>query len=830
MVELDGHRFKLTNLGKVLYPDTGTTKAEVIGYFAEVAPVMVPLLAGRPCTRKRWPDGVRSQPFFQKNTDASTPTWVRQESIEHTSGTNHYPVVDHASTLAWLAQNAALELHVPQWRFDDAGTPRHPDRLVFDLDPGPGVGLAECAEVARRVRDRLWSSGVRLPVVPVTSGSKGLHLYLALDGTLTSQQASEWARAMAEAVEGDLPDLVVSRMTKALRTGKVFIDWSQNNGNKTTIAPYSLRGRETPTAAAPRDWDELDDPELRHLDMHEVLARLRESGGADPMAQLSAEQAPARRSSSGSRTRVSAAAAAAATAEQDKLAAYRAKRSADRTPEPVPAAAALPVGGNDTFVIQEHHATRLHYDVRLERGGVLVSWAVPKNLPTDQGQNRLAVHTEDHPLEYATFSGTIPKGEYGGGRMSIWDSGHYVTDKWRDDEVIVWFDGARTKGRYAFIRTGGDNWLAHLMADQTPPKTGASPAASSPEPARRATRRARTEPDAAALEPPPTGIEPMAASAGSVAALAKDADWRFEGKWDGIRAIARVGPDVFELRSRTGRDITAGYPELAELAELLDGHSVVLDGEIVAYATAAGPSGDGAGRTDFGLLQQRMNLVRPAEVRTMVDAVPVTYLAFDVLYVDGISLLHRGYDTRRQLLQALPLHGDRVRVPEALTGTVQEALDATDELGWEGVVAKRATSVYQPGKRSGSWIKLKHQRTQEVVLVGWKPGNGRRAGTIGSLLLAVPADDGRLRYAGKVGTGFTDAILDDLFRRLDELRTPTSAVVGTVPRAEARGAVWVEPELVGEIVFTEWTHDDHVRAASWRGLRPDKRPQDVRLE
>jgi bifunctional non-homologous end joining protein LigD len=322
----------------------------------------------------------------------------------------------------------------------------------------------------------------------------------------------------------------------------------------------------------------------------------------------------------------------------------------------------------------------------------------------------------------------------------------------------------------------------------------------------------------------------MAASAGSVAELAGDADWRFEGKWDGIRAIARVGPGVFELHSRTGRDITAGYPELEELADLLDGHSVVLDGEIVAYATASGPSKDGAGRTDFGLLQQRMNLLRPADVRKMVDVVPVTYLAFDVLYVDGVSLLGRGYDTRRQLLHALPLHGDRVRVPEALDGTVRDALDRTDELGWEGVVAKRATSVYQPGKRSGSWIKLKHQRTQEVVLVGWKPGNGRRAGTIGSLLLAVPGDDGGLRYAGKVGTGFTDAILDDLYRRLDELRTTTSAVADTVPRAEARGARWVQPELVGEIVFTEWTHERHVRAASWRGLRPDKRPADVRLE
>ena len=230
-IELDGHRLALTHLRKVLYPATGTTKSDIIGYFAEVAHAMIPHLAERPVTRKRWPDGVTTAPFFHKDLPKGTPTWVTRRVIQHSDGPKQYPVVDSPATLAWLGQIAALELHVPQWRFDEwrTGTAgeddpdddiqeskfgvAHPDRLVFDLDPGPGVGLLECAEVARAVRKRMKDT----PLVPVTSGSKGIHLYSRLDGSLTSDEASALAREIAEAIEQDMPDLVVSRMAKVLR-------------------------------------------------------------------------------------------------------------------------------------------------------------------------------------------------------------------------------------------------------------------------------------------------------------------------------------------------------------------------------------------------------------------------------------------------------------------------------------------------------------------------------------------------------------------------------------------------------------------------------------
>jgi bifunctional non-homologous end joining protein LigD len=311
----------------------------------------------------------------------------------------------------------------------------------------------------------------------------------------------------------------------------------------------------------------------------------------------------------------------------------------------------------------------------------------------------------------------------------------------------------------------------------------------------------------------------MLATAGSAADISNDADWRFEGKWDGIRALATFGPGGLKLQSRAGNDFTHSYPELQVLLDLLDGHSGVLDGEIVAL--------DEKGRTSFSRLQQRMNLAAARDVARVRKEVPVQFWLFDVLHLDGVSLLRKRYDVRRQVLQALPISGDICRVPDQLTGSVADALRGSVDLQWEGIVAKRLDSTYLPGKRSHSWIKIKNFRDLEVVIVGWKPGAGRREGSLGSLLLAVPDADRNLRYAGKVGTGFTDTILDQLMKALEPLRSNRSAVADSVPRADALGAIWVRPELVGEVKYGEWTPDRRLRATSWRGLRPDKSPADL---
>ncbi|MEJ7648195.1 MAG: non-homologous end-joining DNA ligase [Nakamurella sp.] len=290
-----GQEFKVTTPERVFYPAAGTTKADVIDYYLAIADVMLPHLAGRPVTRRRWTDGVGGPEFYAKDVEPGTPEWMRTVQIVHGSGPKFYPVIDSAAGLGWLGQVGALEVHVPQWGVPPAdgpstatstGSQRHPDRVVFDLDPGPGTGLPECARVALYLRDRLGALGERM--VPVTSGSKGLHLYVPMDTEITSEEASGWACLAAEQVEKAIPELVVSRMSKALRSNKVFIDWSQNNGKKNTISPYSMRGREHPTVAAPRTWEEIEAPRLEHLDYREVLERV--AAGLDPMSTLVREE------------------------------------------------------------------------------------------------------------------------------------------------------------------------------------------------------------------------------------------------------------------------------------------------------------------------------------------------------------------------------------------------------------------------------------------------------------------------------------------------------------------------------------------------------------
>lgn len=749
-------RLKLTNAEKVLYPATGTTKSDIFDYYTRIAEVMIPHIAGRPATRKRWPNGVDEESFFEKQLAASAPDWLPRASVTHRSGTTTYPIIDSPAGLAWIAQQAALEVHVPQWRFVAEWTrsraeelkPGPATRLVFDLDPGEGVTMAQLAEVAHAVRELI--TGIGLTTYPLTSGSKGLHLYTPLAEPVSTKGATVLAKRVAQQLEKTMPKLVTSTMTKSLRAGKIFLDWSQNNGSKTTIAPYSLRGREHPTVAAPRTWEELDDPSLRQLRYDEVLERVARDG--DLLAPLD-EDAPM----------------------PDRLSKYRSMRDASKTPEPVPVAKPA-VGQGNSFVIQEHHARRLHYDFRLERDGVLVSWAVPKNLPETPSVNHLAVHTEDHPLEYGGFEGNIPKGEYGAGKVVIWDSGTYEAEKFNDSaekgEVIVNLRGSKISGRYALIQTNGDQWLAHRMKDQKVFEFDT--------------------------------IAPMLATHGSVTAL-KASQWAFEGKWDGYRLLLEADHGALRVRSRRGREVTQEYSELRSLAEDLAEHHVILDGEAVVL--------DASGVPSFHEMQNRRRGSR------------VQFWAFDVLYLDGRSLLRATYRDRRKVLEMLGAGSDLI-VPDLLPGDGAQALERSGKRGWEGVIAKRRDSTYQPGRRSSSWIKDKHWQTQEVVIGGWKAGEGGRSSGIGSLLMGIPTADG-LHFAGRVGTGFTERDLASLKKTLAPLHTDESPFHPPLPRSEARGVTYVEPVLVGEVRYSEWTPDDRLRQSSWRGLRPDKEASEV---
>jgi bifunctional non-homologous end joining protein LigD len=467
------------------------------------------------------------------------------------------------------------------------------------------------------------------------------------------------------------------------------------------------------------------------------------------------------------------------------LSEYNAKRDFDATPEPSGATAPARDGEPLRFVVQEHHARALHWDLRLERDGVLLSWAVPKGIPPTPERNHLAVRTEDHPLEYLTFQGDIPNGQYGAGTMGVWDSGTYETHKFEPREVMITFHGRRVEGKYVLFQTRGKDWMIHRMDPPQDPERHAMPSAIAPMLAMLVTE-------------PPAGD-----------------GWAWELKWDGVRAVGYLDGGRIRLMSRNGNDVTRRYPELRALGASFGARDAIVDGEIVAF--------DDDGRPDFQRLQRRMHVEGESTIRRLVNQVPVTYVLFDLLWLDGRSLVDESYEQRRAALLALDLRGPSWQTPPHEAGDGEATLDVSKRFGLEGVVVKRVESPYRPGKRTREWLKVKNHLRQEFVVGGYTAGEGRRHGEIGALLIGY-YDDGVLRYAGKVGTGFTDAELSRLAEQLDPLQRETSAFGAGRP---PRDAVWVEPELVAEVQFSEWTTSGAARHPAYLGLRDDKSAADV---
>ncbi len=462
---------------------------------------------------------------------------------------------------------------------------------------------------------------------------------------------------------------------------------------------------------------------------------------------------------------------------------YRRKRDPKQTPEPF---GGKKRGKQPIFVVQRHDARRLHYDFRLERNGALASWAVPKGVPLEPGEQHLAVHVEDHPLEYATFEGVIPKGQYGAGPVEIWDSGTYeLVEEKKNGGLTVRLEGKRLQGTWALVpaKLSGDpkNWLIVRKRDE-----------SAPAPRKRA------------------DYKPMLATLARE--VPKGSGWLFEVKWDGYRAIGRVAGGNATLTSRNGNDLSERFPSVAKaLEKAVKTPDCVLDGEVCAL--------DEHGRATFSAMQQG----KPGTT--------YVYFVFDLLEVEGEPLIDRPLTERRKRLEQLLDRSTRaVQLSEAFDDG--EALfEAAEKQGFEGVIAKRADSHYLPGKRTRDWLKIKTEQRQEFVIAGYTKGQGRRANTLGSLILAVNRG-GDLVYVGNCGTGFTDAEIKKLLTKLKPLgrKDPPFRVVPKMPKVRKGDVVWVEPKLVCEVRFAEWTHDGHLRAPSYQGLREDKSAAEVRRE
>jgi bifunctional non-homologous end joining protein LigD len=449
-------KVEFTRVDKLFFPAAGFTKGDVIKYYIDVADYLLPHLKNRPITMIRFPDGVEGERFYEKNAPRFAPEWVKTFGVprRHHEGKINYILINDVRTLAWCANIAALELHPFLHRVPRLDQPTH---VAFDFDPGEGADLVTCARVAFLVKEILERLG--LTGFPKVSGSKGLQLYVPLNTRVTYAATAAFAKAVAQLLQQQNPDLVVSEMAKHQRRNKVLIDWSQNNGSKTTVAVYSLRGkRETPFVSMPVRWEELKKmlrtkrPESLFFTPGAALKRLKKVGDLfAPVLELKqklpkvfAVQAP----------------------PTESLRRYAEKRDFSQTREPGPKAVALAKATRGRrFVIQKHAASHLHYDLRLEMNGTLKSWAVPKGIPTELGVKRSAFQVEDHPLDYMRFEGTIPKGQYGGGTVMVWDIGTYELLGGSHDEgnLKLMFKGRKLKGEWHMFRIRSDDskpvWL-----------------------------------------------------------------------------------------------------------------------------------------------------------------------------------------------------------------------------------------------------------------------------------------------------------------------------------------------------------------------------------
>jgi bifunctional non-homologous end joining protein LigD len=451
----------------------------------------------------------------------------------------------------------------------------------------------------------------------------------------------------------------------------------------------------------------------------------------------------------------------------------------------------------ETFVIHQHYATRLHFDLRLEmlngRTPVLVSWAVPKGMPRRKGKGALAIHVEDHPFEYGSFTGSIPEGNYGAGDVRIFDEGTYEMLEQKEGNLRFRMQGTRLNGIYRLVETkrdrGKDQWLVFLSSDERPP------------------------PD------PQPSLAPMLATL--VTKSFDDQAWAFEPKWDGVRAAA-VCDEETRLLSRNNKDITVAYPELHRIHEQLVAIDAILDGEIVAFED---------GIPSFEKLQSRMHVRSESEIRHLMRTIPVAYVAFDLVYLDGRDLTKLAYAKRRELLEAAVVTRPWLQISPAVTGDGVALFEAAREQGLEGIVAKRLDSRYESGKRSKSWLKVKTTFEADVVVAGWVEGGGRRGGQLGSLVMAV-YDEDRLRYVGGVGTGFTGKTLELVRQKLEPLATNEAPFTRDEMKGkpELRHAHWVRPEGVAAVEFRQLTAAGKLRAPSFKGLREDKDPGDCTLD
>ena len=754
---IDGRKLKLSNLDKLLYPNLEVTKAQVIQYYIDVSDLLLEYIKDRPLTVIRFPDGISGTSFYSKDKPDWTPDWVNSTQIEHEEKSIDYILASNKATIAWLANLACLELHPMQFEVGIG----QPDFFVVDLDPDEQLGFEKVKETAYFLREFLRGYGYH-PYLK-TSGGKGLHLYIPLIPRVDFDQALSSIKALAAEFVKKNTNLYTLQVSKAKRKGRILIDIYRNHMTNTTVAPFSLRGKMGAPVSMPIKWEHLES--LDHSAQYHIgnyKEYLEEYGNPwKDWREHAVEFHNLRKQS------------ISLDANEDLLEEYSKKRDFKKTSEPAPI---ISKQFKDHFVIQLHDASNLHYDLRLEDQGVLKSWAIPKGLPFKKNQKRLAIQTEDHPIQYLNFEGVIPKGEYGAGQMWIVDKGKIDWIKKSEDSFHFRLKSKKFKGAFKLFRTKeSEQWLITCSDDQSYYNVHQR-------------------------------IEPMLASASKV--LPKSKEYVFEVKWDGIRVILYWEADQLFVFSRNGRDITSQFPELQNLNFCKLEHAV-LDGELVVL--------DEKGRPKFHDVISRMHQRGESSIQKLMRSKPITCYLFDLISIDGLNIDHLDFTTRNEWLNTAIKTNATVRI-SSLFENGSGLFEAIKAQGMEGVMAKTRVGRYETGKRSKDWIKIKSRTRDECTIIGYTKGQGDRSSLFGALHVAKYSDED-IVYMGKVGTGFDQKKLKHLFELLLSLQTVQKPIEDKIE--EEYRSVWVEPKLMCEIEYASLSSNGTYREPVFIKLKSD---------
>lgn len=762
-VQIGKRQVELSNLDKILFPEDGVLKAEVIEYYLKLAPTLLNHVKGRALTLIRFPDGIHGEMFYQKNRPEWAPDWIEFETLG--KEVKDYIIATEAASFVWLANLASLELHQLHSRRPNFDCP---DYMVFDLDPPEGYSFQKVVDIAFELKDFIESFGY-VPFAK-TTGGKGVHICCPIEPKFSFHDVFEAAQAIAQPFVDERSDTVTLQIKKDARKGRVLVDIYRIRSGQSIVSPYSLRGRVGAPVSMPLKWEELRDlKDPKEYNIRNAADKVLTDGDAWDGIDASAVEIHTQRTIAAPKKLPKN----PRHKQPEQLETYSKKRDFEKTKEPT---GHVIEGGGNNFVVHRHHASHLHYDLRLEQDGVLKSWAVPRGLPPHPGVKRLAVQTEDHPMQYLTFDGAIPKGQYGAGEMWIYALGKYQITKDKKDGFYFRLSSKEATGEYRIHKMKGKEWLLERV----------------------------DEPQVNYLK---QNIEPMLSE--SVVKPPKGDKYIYEVKWDGIRALISLEDGKMKIHTRNQVDVTAQFPELLIPDKAFRANTALFDAEIVCL--------DKSGRPSFKTVISRMQARGETNIQKMAKSYPVNCYVFDCLYLDGRPLINEPLLRRKEWLKDAIKHDTPYRVSEFIEDG-ESLFEAAREHSLEGIMAKVKDSKYYPGRRNDCWVKVKIRNTREVVVIGYAPGQNDRSNTFGGLHIAERVD-GQLTYRGKVGTGFDDALLKQIYKDIKALKETKKPIPNKV--MDEKISIWIEPKIIAEVSYASLTPDKMFREPVFVRLRPD---------